>query len=569
MRHLLSVIVTASVLVAVVTGCDGLRRYDARLVAADSLMHDWPDSALALVEAVAPDSLTREGDRAYRDLLLTQGRYRSYVTATSDSDINRALDYYRRHEGEREKLTRAYIYKGAVMEELGLPDTAMIYYKYAEATAAPDDYFNLGYTNLRIAELYQGQFTKDSSAIVRLNKALNCFSILNDTNYQIICYEDLGAVCGLRYPDSTEYYLKSAIELSQQFNPSMQYTSKSKLAGFNLYYKHNYNEAKNLAMDILVNGYNKSEELSFYYYATLAYIKLGLIDSANYIKRLTPAPSNAIDSMLSYDVMAELSIQKKQHVAYGEAESMNKKLSTRFIRNLNEEELIGVERDFEKQVALKKQMKAHRLYGVTGLLMTSFLLVLLGIWIYHQSTKIKRHQLQLSRVENELKSTLIDLKEQQNAFELESKSVSEIVSYRISALNELYHDLRVKMSEDGERVKRIVPLSSLFKSLNDENKLLQVNLSDSFWHKLKISVDGEYNGIVTYVENKYPNLTVDELRLFILICADISPQIIKLCLNYTNAKTVSNYRSKLIKKRMGLDMSFDDFKRKFLDGELP
>ena len=248
---------------------------------------------------------------------------------------------------------------------------------------------------------------------------------------------------------------------------------------------------------------------------------------------------------------------------------MNKKLSTRFIRNLNEEELIGVERDFEKQVALKKQMKAHRLYGVTGLLMTSFLLVLLGIWIYHQSTKIKRHQLQLSRVENELKSTLIELKEQQNAFELESKSVSEIVSYRISALNELYHDLRVKMSEDGERVKRIVPLSSLFKSLNDENKLLQVNLSDSFWHKLKISVDGEYNGIVTYVENKYQNLTVDELRLFILICADISPQIIKLCLNYTNAKTVSNYRSKLIKKRMGLDMSFDDFKRKFLDGELP
>ena len=32
------------------------------------------------------------------------------------------------------------------MEELGHPDSAMHYYKTAEATAAPDDYFNLAYT---------------------------------------------------------------------------------------------------------------------------------------------------------------------------------------------------------------------------------------------------------------------------------------------------------------------------------------------------------------------------------------------------------------------------------------
>ncbi|MBQ9556370.1 MAG: tetratricopeptide repeat protein, partial [Muribaculaceae bacterium] len=118
MRGLLCVILTAVVLVAVVTGCGGARHYDGRLVAADSLMHDRPDSALALVEAVSADSLDGDGDRAYRDLLLTQARYRCYVPATSDSAINRALAYYLAHDGEREKLTRAYIYKGAVMEEL-------------------------------------------------------------------------------------------------------------------------------------------------------------------------------------------------------------------------------------------------------------------------------------------------------------------------------------------------------------------------------------------------------------------------------------------------------------------
>ena len=119
------ILVMLVVLVAVVTGCSRVPHYDSRLVAADSLMRTLPDSTLALVEAVRADSLSSEGDRAYRDLLLTQARYRCYIVATSDSTINRALNYYSNHSNEREKLTRAYIYKGAVMEELALTSKTM------------------------------------------------------------------------------------------------------------------------------------------------------------------------------------------------------------------------------------------------------------------------------------------------------------------------------------------------------------------------------------------------------------------------------------------------------------
>ena len=132
------VIVAMLVLGAVVPSCSDAPRYDSRLTTADSLMRNNPDSALAIIEAVNRDSLTTEHDRAYRDLLLTQARYKAYIPATSDSDINRALSYYKQHPKEREKLTRAYLYKGAVMEELGFPDSAMIYYKHAEKTAAPE-----------------------------------------------------------------------------------------------------------------------------------------------------------------------------------------------------------------------------------------------------------------------------------------------------------------------------------------------------------------------------------------------------------------------------------------------
>ena len=102
MRGLTLIILTITVILGInVSGCHDTQNYDGRLTAADSMMRSNPDSALALVEGVCRDSLSAEGDRAYRDLLFTQARYRCYVTATSDSDINRALAYYRAHQGER------------------------------------------------------------------------------------------------------------------------------------------------------------------------------------------------------------------------------------------------------------------------------------------------------------------------------------------------------------------------------------------------------------------------------------------------------------------------------------
>ena len=99
MKRLFHITVVAA-LVALVTGCGGVHRYDARLVAADSLMWIAPDSALATLTAI--DSLTGEGDRAYYALLMTQARYKCYadITASDDSAITRAIDYYRAHSSQ-------------------------------------------------------------------------------------------------------------------------------------------------------------------------------------------------------------------------------------------------------------------------------------------------------------------------------------------------------------------------------------------------------------------------------------------------------------------------------------
>ena len=561
------ILVMLVVLVAVVTGCGGMHRYDARLAVADSLMHDVPDSALALVQAVDPASLTREGDRAYRDLLLTQARYRCYITATSDSDINRALAYYLQHDGEREKLTRAYIYKGAVMEELGHPDSAMLYYKHAEATAAPTDYFNLGYSKMRIAQLYLYQLSQDSAAIIRLKDAINNFIILNDTNYLIQCYGKLGAICGVRYPDSTEYYLSTAIQLAQDFNPQKQYTFKSKLAGFKLFYDKDYKNANILAMDVLRNGKDYSDERQFYYYASLSYIKMGLLDSARYIFNLTPAPVDKVDSMNHYDILSALEAAKPQPTSSEANAVKSANYTIDILSHSREKELLASEIEFEKQKVEKfnSRLIKHNNSFIFLLLFVSILLTILFLVVYSLRKKLNRQYCEFETCRKELEIALSDLEQQRKSY---TEDVAKYVGYRISALNEIHQAIRVKKKGSKDGTRSVVPLSSLIKELSENNSLLTVNLSDSFWTKLKMSVDAEFNGIVSFVENRYLNMSETDIKLFSLLCAKISPQIIKVCMNYTNSKTSSTYRNRMIKKKIGLDMTFDEFIEQYMNGDI-
>ena len=565
MRRLPLVILVIVALVAVVMGCSRAPRYDSRLVAADSLMHDAPDSALAIIDAVSLDSLATEADHAYRDLLLTQARYKCYIVATTDSDINRALNYYRRHDSEREKLTRAYIYKGTVMEELGHLDSALLYYKQAENTAAPTDYFNLGYSKLRIAELYQAQVSQDSAAINRLYQAISCFETINDSNYLIVTMGSLGSIYGTHLPDSTRVYLNKAINLAKEYKPSLQYTYKSKLAGLYLH-EGDYQKSKALAMDVLKNGAADCGEELFFYYAALSYIKLGLIDSAKRIIQILPKPKCPVDSMNYCNVMAELSKAENRLGHFGDYATRSKGITTTIMASRKESVLTNAEKDYNyRQLEGQHSTSRSTNKSLSIVLVIALLsLIVLG-WIVHQMRiKLKKHQEEKAAINQELESTLAQLTEFQQSSN--SNETSRLVSLRLEALKELYHDIRIRIDENS-RVKQIVPLSALIKMYSEQNKIRHLEPTETFWEKMKESVNGQYNNIVNFVEQKQPELNIKDIRLFCLLCADLSPQIIKICMDYTHEKTASNVRTKLIHK-MGYNMNINQFIEAYMKNEI-
>ena len=603
MKNITTVILLALVVLGVVVpGCDRVPRYDGRLTALDSLMRGNPDSVVAVLEALTADSFASEGDHAYRDLLLTQARYKAYITATSDSDINRALAYFSAHPADREKLTRAYIYKGAVMDELGHPDSAMLNYKHAEATAAPDDYFNLGYSNLRIAQLYQSHYANDSAVVARMKIAAYFFEAATDTNLLITAIGTQGGYPKIIGEDSARIYLNKAILLAKEIHSSKRFQYQSKLAG-RYFFNGNYLEAKELAMDIVNNGRNDCNEQQFYYYAARSYIQLNLLDSARWMLSITPALKNAIDSFNHYQTLAELSKATQRMSDYVRYSEAAKEIDNRIMDASRSSLLIETELGWnadQQEKKLTTDFKTLMTQAICLFLLVLALIIALSI----AAIKKKAHRYQsdleqaqcdieklmdaaeekitmLETVQEEereihkkklaLKSTELDEMTKKHS-ELEakhtdiSKQVSSIVRHRNEALRELYQGFRVKT--ETKKARSVIPLVGLIKDLNEKKRILYAEPKETFWNHLKLSVDGEYQGIASFVGKKYPDLSIREQHLFLLMCAGLPNQIIKICMGYYSDATVSNNKRRLMQEKFGMNVKFEEFLDLYLQGKL-
>ena len=320
-------------------------------------------------------------------------------------------------------------------------------------------------------------------------------------------------------------------------------------------------------MRVLNEGKDKSKETQFYTYAALAYVKLGLIDSAKHIFQITPPPVDQVDSMGRYDVLTAIEQAEKGYQDNdSNVDSKSYGIANQILSNSKEKELIKAEAAHDQAVTTKNNVALQKRNKILAIVLSSafLLLVLLLYGIYCLQRMVSNYRDEITSTKNELLSQIESLKQRNND---NDTSVSQLVRYRLSALNELFQDIRVK-SSDERKVKRIVPLSSILKSMNERHEIMNIKLSDSFWEKMKLSVDGEYKGIATFVEQRYPDLTSDDLKLFYLSCAGISPQIIKLCMNYTSAVTVSNYKRRLVKEKLGLDIKFEEFIEKYMNGDL-
>lgn len=153
MKHTVLATLLLCLLALPFTGCQGKKDTAATLTEAEALMYTCPDSAWQMLEAIPhPERLTGRVQADYA-LLLTQARSRCRITATSDSLIRIATDYYRHTDDNSRKATALY-YLSDVYMDMNKYTEAIVPLKQAEEaleevhpTIQSLIYSNLGYLN--------------------------------------------------------------------------------------------------------------------------------------------------------------------------------------------------------------------------------------------------------------------------------------------------------------------------------------------------------------------------------------------------------------------------------------
>ena len=540
------------VLGAVVPGCDDVPRYDGRLTAADSLIHDHADSALTMLEALAPSDLATEGDRAYHDLLLTQARYKCYRPATSDSAINRALAYYRAHPKEREKLTRAYIYKGTVMEELGHPDSAMFYYKTAKETAASDDYFNQGYSNMLMGALYNDYYSFDGQEKVKYEEALECFRNANDSDYIFICLNNLGCLYRDTEPKKAESMLLEASNLAKKLKDTANIANNDYALAVHYFYERNYNKARQLfwEMSALKNygtGYKS------FFMAANVYARLGIIDTAEIFLAIAcenRVEDEAVFRMYHLRTLSEIAFAKRDTISSLRLSSESDSIEDSLTSNERKLIILQTEVNHDKESARKKE-HYHGIKDKSRIWLFVFSAIafsLILLWLYRRwrrNVHIYDQLISDLKEENKNQSNdLIALQNNINRLKIDDQGLKDFINVHMGMLSEVieecYHSPHSPLSKN---IKRIVK----YQDQNAEN-----------WGKLYHYLDVEYNDVMSSTKERFPQLEQMDLLVIALTCMGYSCAQIAIVMGYSSSSGISTIRKRIASK-MGLDCLLSEY----------
>ena len=533
--------------------CSGQQNYDGRLTAADSLIKLDVDSALTLLEAINPASLGSEADQAYHALLLTEARYKCYIPATSDSAVNLALDYYEQHGREQEKLTRAYVYKGAVMEELGQSRQAMQYYKKALSQAAADDYFNQGYIRLRMGNIYRDHLVADSADIMMFKEALTYFKQVPDSFYVLTCLAEIGSSYGKNNPDSVLGYLYRADTLAAALHADQLQAINRIFIAKHLMFSHEANDidkAKNIALTILRDHQDQDDAEDLLMIAAFTLAKQNKPDSAMlYLNQIDGEFKTPNDMVFYHNCLAEVARARGDIPAYQYHFERADVLADSLEQNDVQKQLRDVETQYDNE-ALKYENLRYRTRLTISLLVAALALSLMTILLMAYRRKLSRRKQQLNEMEDvidRLHDEQAQLSRQFENDKVMNDKLKEAIQRQIEMFTALVEKHQKQFTTDPKG------FAKLFKSV------YSVTRPDStFWTSLHAYADSLTDNLVSRTVEAYPELLDTDVQVLSLCCSNLPTTVIMACMGYNDVHSVYN-KKRRIAETMGLEDKLDDY----------
>ena len=383
MKHLLLHIILFLLVALPFSGCRDHSPVAEKLLQAETVMNEHPDSALNLLKGIAQTELQTQAHHARYALLYSQALDKNYIDLTSDSLINIAVDYYKDRDDVRAKFL-SYYYQGRIYTNANNLTQATLAYMEAEQLVDElgDDYA-AGLLYDQMGDIFQ-EYYDFSKALESYQYATTCYQKANKPLHKLYGMLSQSGIYKSMNKDTDSFHIlyNILVEAKEINQTSVIRSCLGDLIILCL--KMNKHQEAISFYNNLINNYS-IEQMTSSLYANLSLLmarEKNMEKSQFYMNEAWKRAKNQSDSIHLYYISAQVEqLSSSYQKAFSDLEQ-SITLQNRSVREALQQPVLTAQKNFLNQELQYKEYKLKteryiRLLGFTILLLVSILAILL------------------------------------------------------------------------------------------------------------------------------------------------------------------------------------------------
>ncbi|MDE6581596.1 MAG: hypothetical protein K2K47_03600 [Duncaniella sp.] len=522
-----------------VFGSCGRHDYDERLLRAESIIFDSPDSSLLILESISPDELNRESDRALYALLLTETLEKLHLNPTDDSLISIATDYYDNHT-DVERQVRSHYYRGIVQYHNDRYSPAIVNYFQARDIAGKNDmYFWRGLACRGISDIYN----KTYNAAEELNYAREEYEYTLKSGRQpyvnYALFDLARSLCNVNELEESNNILNKVLDSARFYNDHYLEYGAKQLMVTNLMLDSRVEEACPIIREIFETPFK--ERYDSFLLANL-YIETGKFKNAEDILSHLSIRDNE-EKLSVIGLKSEIMVARNDFKnAFIFRDSAFKLTNIEFRENTSNSLTTSLTEYFDiKDKHQDSLIQASRLKNWIILIIAVFLISVVVFVSFLLLIKQKRKIEEKVVFAEQLKSDIDRMK-------TESADAIKLIQKLMSTKYKLLENLSIIMMEstDTKAARRRIAdsVTGIIEDLSIGSKSIQL---------LEDDANSVYNNILYDFRIDLPDLKEADYRLYVYSIFGLSNSVISLFLKEDKIEAVYNRRRRLKDKIKKLD----------------
>lgn len=536
------------------------------LSSAEELIDEHPDSALDMFDSIDVSELSY-GQQMRHGLKRALAQNRNYVPFTSDSIMEKVVEYYDDNGTDNEKMLANYL-MGRVQSDMDNPMLALEYFnealEHADTLSEDCDYKNLSRIHGQMATLYHVQMLPEYE--LRSEKlAVRYAWKAKDTLSAIQFYEYLaGTYYFLNMKDSALSVCRNANRLFNLYGYKRHASATWPSAICVLLERKQYAEAKRLMDDFELNSgfFDERRETTlghetYYGFKGWYYEGIGKLDSAEYFyRKLISFPFARHNHEVAFHGMMSVYEKRKAQDSVAKYARLYCETNDSSYRQLYSDKICRMQSlydyNYNKQLANKKTKEANQ-YKIWAYTATLFVLtaafILYNVYVWFRKKRIAA----LGKINEEYSMALLQYGRARKELRRLQRNHEEYKRDKQNEIERLQEKLSIYQN-DNERPEAW----NLGETLLEESVVKDLHLlaargnsvSDREWNEF-VEVLGKYlPQFMRIVKSDEYNLTDREIRICMLIKLRFIPSEIRVLLSLSSQQ-VTNTRSSINKKLFG------------------